>query len=124
MGFFSKLFGSKSHDDEMKKEAMQMEQTAQINNVMTGNINGEFNFTVEDVFTITGRGTVVTGIVNSGTIKLNDEVLINGITPTIVTGIEMFRKTLDFAQAGDKCGILLRGIDRNQINSGDTLTKK
>lgn len=124
MGFFSKLFGSKNHDDEMKKEAMQMEHTAQINNVMAGNINGEFNFTVEDVFTITGRGTVVTGIVNSGTIKLNDEVLINGITPTVVTGIEMFRKTLDFAQAGDKCGILLRGIDRNQINSGDTLTKK
>lgn len=124
MGFFSKLFGSKNHDDEMKKEAMQMEHTAQINNVMTGNINGEFNFTVEDVFTITGRGTVVTGSVNSGTIKLNDEVLINGVTPTVVTGIEMFRKTLDVAQAGDKCGILLRGIDRNQINSGDTLTKK
>ena len=74
-----------------------------------------FLMSIEDVFTITGRGTVVTGRVERGTLKLNDEVEIVGIKPTqktVVTGIEMFRKQLDFAQAGDNAGVLLRGISR------------
>ena len=81
---------------------------------------------IEDVFTITGRGTVATGRVERGKLNLNDEVEIIGIKPTqksVVTGIEMFRKTLDFAQAGDNIGALLRGINREQIERGQVLAK-
>ena len=81
---------------------------------------------VEDVFTITGRGTVATGRVERGKLTLNDEVEIVGIKPTsktVVTGIEMFRKTLDFAQAGDNIGALLRGVNREQIERGQVLAK-
>lgn len=95
--------------------------TNEVNNTVTS--DGSFLFTVEDVFTITGRGTVVTGRVQSGTISVGDKVLINGALETEVTGIEMFRKILDTASQGDNCGILLRGISRDQISQGDTLTK-
>jgi elongation factor Tu len=81
---------------------------------------------IEDVLTITGRGTVVTGRVERGTLKLNDEVEIIGIRPTIksiVTGIEMFRKLLDFAQSGDNVGVLLRGVNRDQVERGQVLAK-
>lgn len=84
---------------------------------------GEFKMTVEDVFTITGRGTVVTGRVESGSVQINDTVLINGSRPVVVTGIEMFRKTLDVAVAGDNCGILLRDVTRDEISQGDVLSK-
>ncbi len=85
-----------------------------------------FLMSIEDVFTITGRGTVVTGRVERGTLKLNDEVEIVGIKPTqktVVTGIEMFKKSLDFAQAGDNAGVLLRGISREQVERGQVLAK-
>ncbi len=85
-----------------------------------------FLMAVEDVFTITGRGTVATGRVERGTVKLNDEVEIVGIretTKTVVTGIEMFRKMLDSAEAGDNAGILLRGIKREDIVRGQVLCK-
>ncbi len=85
-----------------------------------------FLMAVEDVFTITGRGTVATGRVERGMLKLNDDVEIVGIRPTsktVVTGIEMFRKTLDFAQAGDNIGALLRGVNREQIERGQVLAK-
>ncbi len=85
-----------------------------------------FLMSIEDVFTITGRGTVVTGRVERGQIKLNDEVEIVGLKPTqktVVTGIEMFRKQLDFAEAGDNAGILLRGISREQVQRGQVLAK-
>ena len=81
---------------------------------------------IEDVITITGRGTVVTGRVERGTVKLNDPVEIVGIKPTkssVVTGIEMFRKTLDFAEAGDNAGILLRGVARDEVVRGQVLAK-
>ena len=81
---------------------------------------------IEDVFTITGRGTVVTGRVERGTLKLNEEVEIVGIKDTrktTVTGIEMFRKQLDFAQAGDNAGVLLRGITRDEVERGQVLAK-
>ena len=81
---------------------------------------------IEDVLTITGRGTVVTGRVERGTLKLNEEVEIIGIRPTqksIVTGIEMFRKLLDSAQSGDNVGVLLRGINRDQVERGQVLAK-
>ena len=85
-----------------------------------------FLLAVEDVLTITGRGTVVTGRVERGMLKLNDEVEIVGIKPTVktvVTGIEMFRKLLDFAEAGDNVGCLLRGINRDQVVRGQVLAK-
>ena len=85
-----------------------------------------FLMPIEDVFTITGRGTVVTGRVERGQLKLNDEVEIVGIKPTqksVVTGIEMFRKQLDYAEAGDNAGVLLRGIAREDVERGQVLAK-
>ena len=85
-----------------------------------------FLMSIEDVFTITGRGTVVTGRVERGQLKLNDEVEIVGIKPTkktVVTGIEMFKKTLDYAEAGDNAGVLLRGISREEVERGQVLAK-
>ena len=86
-----------------------------------------FLMPVEDVMTITGRGTVATGRVERGVLKLNDEVEIVGLTDekkkTVVTGIEMFRKTLDYAEAGDNIGALLRGIQRTEIERGQVLSK-
>ncbi len=86
-----------------------------------------FLMPVEDVFTITGRGTVATGRVERGTLKLNEEVEIIGIREevkkTVVTGIEMFRKMLDMAQAGDNIGALLRGVQRTEIERGQVLAK-
>ena len=85
-----------------------------------------FLMSIEDVFTITGRGTVVTGRVERGMLKLNDEVEIVGIKPTkktVVTGIEMFRKQLDYAEAGDNAGVLLRGISREEVERGQVLAK-
>ncbi len=86
-----------------------------------------FLMPVEDVFTITGRGTVATGRVERGQIKIQDKVEIVGLmeksVETTVTGIEMFRKLLDFAQAGDNIGALLRGIERNNIERGQVLAK-
>ena len=86
-----------------------------------------FLMPVEDVFTITGRGTVATGRVERGTVKVGEEVEIVGLQDekrkTTVTGLEMFRKLLDFAQAGDNVGALLRGIQRNEIERGQVLSK-
>ncbi len=86
-----------------------------------------FLMPVEDVFTITGRGTVATGRVERGTVKLSDEVEIVGLAneakKTVITGVEMFRKLLDQAQAGDNVGLLLRGIQRNEIERGQVLAK-
>ena len=89
-------------------------------------IDQPFLMPVEDVFTITGRGTVATGRVERGTVKLQDEVEIVGIKPvakSVVTGVEMFRKLLDQAEAGDNIGVLLRGIDRKDIERGQVLAK-
>ena len=85
-----------------------------------------FLMAVEDVFTITGRGTVATGRVERGKLSLNDQVEIVGLRETmktVVTGIEMFRKTLDYAQAGDNIGALLRGVNRDQVERGQVLAK-
>ena len=85
-----------------------------------------FLMSIEDVFTITGRGTVVTGRVERGKLNLNDEVEIVGIRDTrktVVTGIEMFRKSLDYAEAGDNAGVLLRGINREDVERGQILCK-
>jgi len=86
-----------------------------------------FLMPVEDVFTITGRGTVATGRVERGTIKTSEEVQIVGLTEetrkVVVTGLEMFKKTLDYAQAGDNVGVLLRGVQRTEIERGQVLAK-
>ena len=85
-----------------------------------------FLMPIEDVFTITGRGTVATGRVERGMVKINEEVEIIGIRETkktVVTGIEMFRKLLDFAQAGDNIGALLRGVNRDEVLRGQVLAK-
>jgi elongation factor Tu len=90
-------------------------------------IDKPFLMPVEDVFTITGRGTVATGRVERGTLKVGDEVEIVGLAEesrkTVVTGVEMFRKLLDQAQAGDNIGALLRGIDRKDVERGQVLVK-
>ena len=86
-----------------------------------------FLMPVEDVFTITGRGTVATGRVERGVVKVSDQVEIVGLTEekrtTVVTGVEMFRKLLDFAEAGDNIGALLRGVQRSEIERGQVLAK-
>ncbi len=86
-----------------------------------------FLMPVEDVFSITGRGTVATGRVERGVVKMNDEVEIIGLTEerrkTVITGIEMFRKLLDSAEAGDNIGALLRGVQKNEIERGQVLCK-
>ena len=85
-----------------------------------------FLMPVEDVFSITGRGTVATGRVERGVVRLNEEVELVGIKPTrkvVITGIEMFRKSLDEARSGDNAGLLLRGIQRNEIERGQVLAK-
>ena len=86
-----------------------------------------FLMPVEDVFSITGRGTVATGRVERGIVKMGDTVEIVGLTEekrtTVVTGVEMFRKLLDFAEAGDNIGVLLRGVQRNEIERGQVLAK-
>ena len=89
-------------------------------------IDQPFLMPVEDVFTITGRGTVATGRVERGIVKVQDEIEIVGIKPvtkSVVTGVEMFRKLLDQAEAGDNIGVLLRGIDRKDIERGQVLAK-
>jgi elongation factor Tu len=90
-------------------------------------IDKPFLLPIEDVFTITGRGTVVTGRVEQGIVKVGDEVEMVGIHPevtkTVVTGVEMFQKLLDQGQAGDNIGALLRGIKREEVERGQVLAK-
>jgi elongation factor Tu len=89
-------------------------------------IDKPFLMPVEDVFSIKGRGTVVTGRIERGVVKINEELEIVGIKPTsktIVTGIEMFRKQLDEGQAGDNAGLLLRGVEKKDVERGQVLAK-
>jgi translation elongation factor EF-Tu-like GTPase len=88
---------------------------------------GSFGMTVEDVFSITGRGTVVTGRVQAGTVTVGEQVLLSRAGQPIqqveVTGVEMFRKTVQTATAGDNVGLLLRGLAKDQVARGDVLSK-
>ena len=89
-------------------------------------IDGAFLMPIEDVFSISGRGTVVTGRIERGIVKVGDEVEIVGVKPTkktIVTGVEMFRKLLDQGEAGDNVGVLLRGVERTDVERGQVLAK-
>ncbi|MCL1876606.1 elongation factor Tu [Candidatus Saccharibacteria bacterium] len=92
----------------------------------TRDLDKPFLMPIEDVFSIKGRGTVATGRIEQGVVKINEEVEIVGIRPTqksVVTGVEAFKKTLDQGQAGDNAGILLRGIERDQIERGQVIAK-
>ncbi len=89
-------------------------------------VDKDFLMSIEDIFTISGRGTVVTGRIERGIVKVGDEVEIVGIHPTsktVVTGVEMFRKLLDEGQAGDNVGVLLRGTKRDEVERGQVLAK-
>jgi elongation factor Tu len=89
-------------------------------------VDKDFLMPIEDVFSISGRGTVVTGRVERGIVKVSEEVEIVGITPTtktVVTGVEMFRKVLDEGRAGDNIGVLLRGVKREDVERGQVLAK-
>jgi len=89
-------------------------------------VDKPFLMPIEDVFTISGRGTVVTGRCERGKVKVGEEVEIVGFTPTqktVCTGVEMFRKTLDYGQAGDNVGLLLRGIKKDEVERGQVVAK-
>ncbi|MFN2238524.1 MAG: EF-Tu/IF-2/RF-3 family GTPase, partial [Thermoanaerobaculia bacterium] len=89
-------------------------------------IDKEFLMPVEDIFSISGRGTVVTGRIERGKVKVGEEIEIVGIRPTVkkvVTGVEMFKKLLDEGQAGDNVGLLLRGTERKDVERGQVLAK-
>ena len=110
MGLLDKLFNREIKDISAQEENIDH--------------SGEkFYMQIEDVFTIVGRGVVVTGVINSGVIRIGDSVSINESIPSRVLGIEMFRKALDIAQAGDACGLLLENITRDDVHRGDYLTK-
>jgi translation elongation factor EF-1alpha len=88
--------------------------------------SASFKMTVEDVFTITGRGTVACGVIEFGEIHMRDDVKIqthDKVIKTVITGVVKYRKLKDIAQAGDNVGLLLRGIDRNEIQKGDIVYK-
>ena len=118
---------AKSLDDEGAKCILELMDA--LDNYVKDPVRDDdkpFLLPIEDVMTISGRGTVVTGRVERGIIKVGDEAEIVGIRPTqktVVTGLEMFRKTLDFAQGGDNIGALLRGINHDQVERGQVLAK-
>ena len=117
------LAGSASDEDAI------MELVAAMDDFIpepTRDLDKTFMMSIEDVFSIKGRGTVATGRIDQGIVKVNEEVEIVGIRPTtksVVTGVEMFKKNLDQGQAGDNVGILLRGIERDDIERGQVLAK-
>ena len=120
--------GALNGDEEQKANIMKlMDAVDEYIPTPTRDTDLPFLMPVEDVFTITGRGTVATGRVERGVLHLNDPVEILGVKEekksTVVTGIEMFRKLLDEAQAGDNIGALLRGVDRKEIQRGQVLAK-
>lgn len=116
MGLFD--FFKKKEYGETLKEQMPVQPMPSVQ------VTGNFEMTIEDVFSITGRGTIVTGQVLNGSIALNDFVVIKETGQTTqITGIEMFRKQCDIAVAGDKVGVLLCGVARDEVSRGYTLVK-
>jgi elongation factor Tu len=124
----SALAALEGRDDEIGKNKV-IELMAQVDEYIpepARAIDLPFLMPVEDVFSISGRGTVATGRVERGIVKVQDEIEIVGMkdtAKTVVTGVEMFRKLLDQGQAGDNCGILLRGVKREEIERGQVLAK-
>ena len=123
MGIFD-IFKRKSEDEQMKIQAQEMEKATLNAQNFKEDLNNPFSMTIQDVFTITGRGTVVVGKVESGRLQINDTILIERTGKIAnVKGIEAFRKQIDSAQAGDDIGILLENIQRNDVEIGDKLKK-
>ena len=118
MGFFDFLKPKNIMVDQNNVQPVQPVQTGAISN------SGSLEFVVEDVFSITGRGTVVTGRVIKGVVAVGDDVIISpSSVRTTIAGIEQFRKTLDYAQEGENVGLLLRGISREQVKRGDIIVR-
>ncbi len=117
------------YEDRKKREAQEAYNDISYQQNMSADTYNQpaFRITVEDVFTIIGRGTVIVGQVESGSVHVGDTVTLkrlNGSRRDVaVTGIEMFRKMMDVAQAGDNVGILLRGLTKDDISKGDVLYK-
>ncbi len=122
-----KALGVKTPDDEAAKPILELIKVLdEYIPEPVRQTDKPFLMPIEDIFSIEGRGTVVTGKIERGIVKLNDEVEVVGLKPTqktIVTGIEMFNKSLDFGQAGDNAGILLRGLKKEDVERGQVLTK-
>jgi len=122
-----KALGAKTPDDEAAKPILELVKALDENiPEPVRQTDKPFLMPIEDIFSIEGRGTVVTGRIERGIVKLNDEVEIVGLRPTqktIVTGIEMFNKSLDEGRAGDNAGILLRGLKKEDVERGQVLTK-
>lgn len=126
MGFFSRLFGKKDYEEVLKEDSAKIIEKAENAktefDLMEKMEKAKFLFKAEDIFTITGRGSVVTGVVLRGNVKYNDVVTVNDMQATVV-GIESFRKQVNVAKEGDRVGILLKEIKRNQVKKGDFLYK-
>ena len=114
-------------DEEAQKQILElMKKVDEYVPTPTRDLDKPFLMPIEDVFSIKGRGTVVTGRIERGVVKVNETIEIVGVKATqstVVTGVEMFRKTLDEGQAGDNVGILLRGIEKDQVERGQVLAK-
>lgn len=131
MGLFDIFKKKKTDDGTYHREAGSNNAEDYYNNCCNTGVSGEdygaFRITVQDVFSITGRGTVITGQIESGSITVGDTVTLrrkDGSSREIeVTGLEMFRKMLDTAKQGDNVGLLLHGIARNEVGRGDVLEK-
>lgn len=113
------LFGRRKKEEVTEQHVLTEEERLSINRA------NDFKMIVEDIFTITGKGTVVTGKIESGLVKINETVELYGPTglkrKVLILGVEMFRKTLNYAQAGDQVGLLLGDIAKNEIQRGDSL---
>jgi len=122
-----KALGAKTPDDEAAKPILELIKVLdEYIPEPVRQTDKPFLMPIEDIFSIEGRGTVVTGRIERGIVKLNDEVEVVGLKPTqktVVTGIEMFRKSLDEGRAGDNAGILLRGLKKEDVERGQVLTK-
>ena len=123
MGIIGGRLGNYDTDDEKDlNEALNQEEGSSGKVPMFADYGASFVMTVKDVFSITGRGVVVTGTVSRGSLKVNDRVSVNGIGCT-VSGIEAFRRILEEANEGDSVGIMLSGITSTDVRSGDVVTK-
>lgn len=113
------LFGRKKKEQIIEQPTLSEEERLRINRA------NDFKMTIEDIFIIAGKGTVVTGKIESGLVEINETVELYGPTglkrKVVVLGVEMFRKTLNYAQADDQAGLLLGDINKNEIQRGDTL---
>src|SRR3990167_6431690 len=122
-----KALGVKTPDEEAAKPILELVKTLdEYIPEPVRQTDKPFLMPIEDIFSIEGRGTVITGRIERGVVKLNDEVEVVGLKPTqktIITGIEMFRRSLDEGRAGDNAGILLRGLKKEDVERGQVLTK-